>query len=166
VRSHLVLGTGERVSLRAASAHYEPFLRELYEDRRAPELEAAGWPLAERRPFLDMQFRAQQEGYGGVFADADHWIVVTGDEPVGRLLVARRSHEHRVVDLVILSACRGRGIGTSLMREVIADANRAGVPVGLTVDAWDWRVVGWYERLGFSVVTPGDAHLAMVRHVG
>jgi ribosomal protein S18 acetylase RimI-like enzyme len=158
--------TGERVTVRAASTDDESLLRELYADRRGPELAAVGWPLAQRPAFLDMQFRAQQDGYGAVFADADQWIVLANDQPVGRLLVARRSHEHRVVDIVIHSRWRGRGIGTSLMREVIGDANRAGVPVGLKVDAYDHRVIGWYERLGFTVLAPDVAHVGMARHVG
>ena len=123
-----------------------------------------GWPPAQRQAFLDLQFRAQQEGYGAAFPEADHWIMEDGATPVGRLLVDRRPHEHRVVDLVILTAWRGRGIGSALMREVIADAASAVVPVALTVEAYDHRLVGWYRGLGFSVVDQGSVHLGMVWH--
>jgi GNAT superfamily N-acetyltransferase len=160
-----VAGTGETLTVRAASTDDERFLRELYADRRGPELAAVGWPVAQRPAFLDMQFQAQQQGYGTTYADADHWIVVREDQPVGRILVARGPAEHRVVDLVIHSRWRGIGIGTALMREVIGDADDAGVPVGLTVDAYDHRLIGWYERLGFSALAPAGAHLGMVRHV-
>lgn len=161
----LTAGTGETVTLRAASSGDEPFLRELYADRRGPELAAVGWPPAQRPAFLDMQYRAQQEGYGATCADADHWVVLGSDQPVGRLLVDRRPDEHRVVDLVIHSCRRGRGIGTALMHEVIGDADEAGVRLGLMVDAYEHRVIGWYERLGFTLLTPGAAHVGMVRHV-
>ena len=152
--------------MRPASADDEPFLYSLYADRRAPELAAVGWLPAQRQAFLDLQFRAQREGYGAAFPQADHWIVEDGATPVGRLLVDRRPHEHRVVDLVILTAWRGRGIGGALMREVMAEAAAADVPVALTVEAYDQRLVGWYRGMGFSVVDEGSVHLGMAWHGG
>ena len=164
MRETVTAGTGSAVTLRLASADDEPFLRSLYADRRAPELAAVGWPPDQRQAFLELQFRAQQEGYGAAFPRADHWIVGDGTTPVGRLLVDRRPHEHRVVDLVIMTSWRGRGIGRALMREVMADAAAADVPVTLTVEAYDQRLVAWYRGMGFSVVDEGSVHLGMVWH--
>ena len=151
MRWHLLTAKQIEVSLRPASPTDEPFLHALYADRRRPELAPLGWEPKEQQAFLDMQFRAQQAGYATTFPHADHWVVSVDDHAVGRLLVDRRPDEHRVVDMVVLSAYRGFGIGTALMAEVIAEAG-TGTPVRLSAAAHDDRLVRWYEGLGFRVV--------------
>ena len=153
---------GPAVSLRPVTAGDDAFLHRLYADRRAPELGPLDWPLEQVRAFVDMQFRAQSDGYAATFPDADHWLVLAGEEPIGRLMLDRRPHEHLVVDVVILSDHRGKGIGTALMQEVIAGARDAGLPVRLTVAAHDLRVVRWYEGLGFRLVEPGEVYAGML----
>jgi len=149
------------VRLRAAAGTDETFLRRLYADRRAPELAPLGWTADQVAAFVDHQFHAQQAGYGSTFPAADHWIVLAGDEQVGRLLVDRSTHEHRIVDLVLLGEWRGGGIGTALIREVLGDARVAGLPVRLTVAVNEPHLVRWYARLGFSVVGRDDVHIRM-----
>ena len=161
MRTHLVTAPAPEIFLRAATPDDEPFLHALYGDRRAPELVAAGWGPDEARTFIDMQFRAQQAGYGATFPDADHWVVELGGEPIGRMLVRRRPEGDLVVDIVVHSRHRGLGIGTALMQEVIGDADAAGRGVSLTVAAHDRRVVEWYERLGFVVGEQHGPYLGM-----
>jgi GNAT superfamily N-acetyltransferase len=156
VRPEVTTRDGVTVRLQPADGIDEPFLHRLYADRRAPELALVGWSTEQCAAFVDMQFRAQQQGYAGAFPDAEHWIVLVDERPVGRLLVDRRQTDHRVVDLVILSEWRGRGIGTALMHEVLDDARVASVPVGLAVAPNEPHLVRWYGRLGFSVVDRGD----------
>lgn len=151
MRRHLLTATQIDVSLRPASPADEPFLHDLYVDRRAPELAPLGWGPEEQGAFLDMQFRAQQAGYAATFPGADHWVVSVDDHAVGRLLVDRRPDEHRIVDMVILGAYRGSGIGTALMAEVM-DGAGTGTPVRLSAAAHDDRLVRWYEGLGFTIV--------------
>jgi ribosomal protein S18 acetylase RimI-like enzyme len=140
---------GMRVSLRPASPDDVGFLHFLYADRRAPELSALGRPPAEQRVLVDMQFAAQQAGYAAAFPAADHWLAIVAGEPVGRLLVDRRGDEHRVVDVVVGSGYRRLGIGTALLREVMAAAAAADVPVRLSALAHDHGLVTWYRGLGF-----------------
>jgi ribosomal protein S18 acetylase RimI-like enzyme len=163
MKADLVTAAGVSVALRRAVTADEHFLHDLYADRRTPEVAALGWPNAGIRAFIDMQFRAQQEGYASAFPDATHWIVLVDAVPVGRLLVDRRPHEHLVVDVVILSAYQRRGIGTALMEAVVDDARGAAVPVRLTVALSEPHLKRWYERLGFQVVDGDGLNLRMVR---
>lgn len=165
MRANLVTTTGASVSLRRASAGDEPFLQRLYADHRRPELAPLGWSEAAMTAFLTMQFRAQQQGYGTAYPDADHWIVCEGPASLGRLLVHRGPVEHVIVDLVILARFRGRGIGTVLVREVLADAAGAGVPVRLTAATADARLPQWYRGLGFQIVEQNDIGARMVSSV-
>jgi ribosomal protein S18 acetylase RimI-like enzyme len=169
MRAHLVAGGGLRVTLRPAVQADEPFLHALYRDRRMPELAPLPWGPDERQAFVDMQFRAQQSGYAARFPQADHWIVTVADhdggEPtaIGRLLVDRRPDEHRIVDLVILTGWRCRGIGTALMRSAMADADADAVPVRLAAAAHDERLVYWYMNLGFVAIGSAGVNVAMER---
>jgi ribosomal protein S18 acetylase RimI-like enzyme len=161
VRTDVVTAQAITVGLRRASDADDAFLHELYADRRAPELRALGWGVAEQRAFVDMQFRAQQSGYGAAYPDADHWIACVGGDPAGRLLVDRHEDQVTVVDLVVLSRYRGLGIGTALVEEVLADAGAGGRCVRLMVAAHDRRLIGWYERLGFVEVDSQGPHIGM-----
>ena len=145
--------TGSTFRRRPIVAGDEAFLRALESDR---------WGSAGEDPLADVQFRARQQQYCSQFPDAEDFVVLVGDEPAGRLLIASRPAAHNVVDVALLARFRGRGIGTALMREVQATAAAAGVPVELTVLAGDGRLVAWYRRLGFAPAASGPLHLRMV----
>lgn len=145
--------TGATVGRRPLEAGDDDFLRALEADR---------WGAAPGDALVDVQFRARRQGYRSAFPDAQDCLVVVGDAPAGRLLVAVLPAAHRVVDIALLRRYRGRGIGTALMREVQAAAAGAGVPVEVTVLAGESRIVGWYERLGFTSIAADGVHVRMV----
>jgi len=156
-----VTAQGTAIRLRSFVGGDEQFLRDLYGDRRAAELQLLGWPPAEQQVFIEMQFRAQQSGYGAAFPAAEHWVVVVDDERAARLLVDRQADADTVVDVAVLSRYRGLGIGTVLVQGVLADAEAVDRPVRLTVLAHDQRLIGWYERLGFVKLEQHGPHLGM-----
>lgn len=165
MRDHLVARGGLGVMLLPAEDQDEPRLHALYLDRRMPELASLAWGPDERQAFIDMQFRAQQTGYAATFPDAEHWMVMVAEDPdaVGRILVDRRPDEHLVVDLMIVTPWRGRGIGTALMEDAAADAAAEGLPLRLSAAAHDERLVRWYLRLGFVVMGRAGVNVAMER---
>jgi len=65
--------------------------------------------------------------------------------------VDRSDAEMRIMDIALLPEFRGRGIGRTLMEELLAEAKAAGLPVGLHVEATN-AAKRLYERLGFRVV--------------
>lgn len=80
----------------------------------------------------------------------------------GRLYVDRADGEVTVVDIALLTEHRGRGVGDALLRKVIRDADRAGVPVTLHVERHN-PALGLYGRLGFEVADDLGVHLHL-RH--
>jgi ribosomal protein S18 acetylase RimI-like enzyme len=68
-----------------------------------------------------------------------------------------------VLDLTLLPEYRGRGIGTTLLRAVIAEAERDRVPVRLTVAVDNGRARVFYERLGFEAVGEDAARTLLER---
>jgi ribosomal protein S18 acetylase RimI-like enzyme len=63
-------------------------------------------------------------------------------------------------ELVILPEFQGRGIGSSLLQEIIEDANNRGMPVRLQVLKAN-RALKLYERLGFVKNGETETHFQM-----
>lgn len=83
-------------------------------------------------------------------------LLFADDVPVGLLKLRRSPHELEIVQIQLAPALQGRGIGRSLLREILADATRAGVPVSLSVLKAN-PAKRLYEELGFEVFDE-DAH--------
>lgn len=152
------------ISLRPATASDEAFLFALYASTREGELATWGWAPAQRDAFLRMQWMAQGRDQAVRYAGADHRVVLVEGAPAGRLLVARGEKEWRLVDIALLPAHRGAGVGTRLLRELVDEAARARVPLRLRVLHGN-AARALYERLGFrpepAQAADGDPYLAM-----
>ena len=126
-----------------------PFLRELYASTRADEMVVVPWDEAQKRAFLEMQFEAQHTYYLEQFADASFDLILQDGEPIGRLYIDRRDDEHRLIDIALLPAARGRGIGGSIMRRLLDEAAAESKPVRIHVEQHN-TAMRLYERLGFE----------------
>ena len=129
----------------------KPFLRELYASTRADEMAVVPWSEAEKETFLTMQFEAQHTFYAEQFSDAEFSLVLDDGEPIGRLYVDRREDEHRLIDIALLSSHRGRGLGGSLMKDVLDEAASVGKAVRIHVEQNN-PARHLYDRLGFEKI--------------
>lgn len=149
----------EPISLRPAGPEDEPFLFRVYASVREDELSVTGWDEAQKLAFLRMQFQAQSTAYRGKFRS---WydVIVVGDRDAGRLLVERGADEVRVADVGLLPEYRNRGIGGGLMRDVLGEAARDGLPVRLHVEQFNpaYRL---YQRLGFTPIGQDGIYVHM-----
>jgi ribosomal protein S18 acetylase RimI-like enzyme len=127
-----------------------PFVAELYASTRREEVAQTGWPREVREAFLAQQHRAQHSDYSRNYADAEWLIVEHGGEPVGRLYWRERPGAFEVIDISLLPAARGRGIGGAILRDGLEQARAAGKPVTIYVEKMN-RARRLYERLGFAV---------------
>jgi len=80
--------------------------------------------------------------------------------PAGRMLVAGGPEEIRLVDLALLPEHRNGGIGTALLRRLLAEGAARTVPVRLHVERSN-PARRLYERLGFVPVADDGVHLLM-----
>jgi ribosomal protein S18 acetylase RimI-like enzyme len=135
--------------LRSEDPGDELFLLEVYAGTRQEELDAMGWTGAMREAFVRMQFNAQQRGYRAAFPRAQFAIILSGGQAVGRIVVNRAESEIVLVDIALLPAHRGRGIGTALMQVLLREAGAAKKPVRVSVVKGQ-RAFGLYRRLGFE----------------
>ena len=153
------------VTLRPVAPEDEELLLELYASVRAEELAQVPWSDAQREAFVRMQFAAQQSHYRQHNPQATHDLILLDAQPVGRLYVARREREIRILDITILPAYRNRGLGTPLIRNLMSEAEGLGLPLNIWVESFNpsHRL---FERLGFAVVEDdGVNHLMEWRGV-
>ncbi len=80
-----------------------------------------------------------------------YWARLDG-EPVGAAMLTSHENAWGIYGVATLPQARGQGVGTVLMRRMIADAReRAPGPICLQAETGGYAQ-RWYERLGFRVV--------------
>jgi ribosomal protein S18 acetylase RimI-like enzyme len=144
------------ITLGPEGPEHKPFLYALYASVRQPELEAWGWPEAARETFLRVQFKAQQN-FRATHPQAQSLIVFRAGEPIGRLIVCRSESETRLLDIALVPEHRGRGVGSMLIRRLMAEAAEAAQPLRLDV-LKGRRAAALYKRLGFKRVGGTELH--------
>jgi GNAT superfamily N-acetyltransferase len=91
--------------------------------------------------------------------------VVVHEQRCGRLTVDRRPTEIRIVDIALLSAHRGAGVGTLLLRRLIDEAAGSRRKVSIHVEFHN-PARRLYTRLGFVPVAEHGTHLLMEQTPG
>lgn len=154
--------TKQGISLRGETEEDAPFLAQLYASVRRQELEVTGWPEEAKLAFLRQQFALQTHHYATYYADADFGIVVHDGQPIGRLYLYRTPSELRVVDISFVPEWCGQGVGTALLKAVLAEAAVSGAKVTLHVEQQN-PARGLYRRLGFREMDSNGPYCLMVR---
>ncbi|WP_296224151.1 GNAT family N-acetyltransferase [Ralstonia sp. UBA689] len=138
------------LQLRPCSQPDLPFLRLLYGELRASELDQTGWPIEARAAFLDSQFSLQHRHFISYYAAADFWMVEHHGTAIGRYYLLRDPDHFLVVDIAVLPHWRGRGIGSTLLTWAQAQATGAGAHgIDLHVEVGNVDAHRLYTRLGF-----------------
>lgn len=151
------------VALRPATPDDEPFLARVYASTREDELAHVPFSEEQKAAFLAQQFAAQRAHYAAHYGDASRDVVLVDGEPAGRLIVARGGAAGiLIVDIALLPAFRGRGVGGRLLGPLLAEADAAGVPVTIHVERAN-RARRLYERLGFAAVADDGVYLTLER---
>ena len=139
------------LSLRPALPQDEPFLYRLLYENFYEKLMAHTWDPHMRDTLLRIQVDGQRTTYAATFPHADHAIILFDDRPVGRMLLDRGPEIHTLVDIVIGSQHRGKGIGTVILRAVCTEAELMRKPLRLQVEVRN-RAKDLYRRLGFRLI--------------
>lgn len=148
-------------TLRPATAEDREQLLALYAESRSAELEGFDEQVA--AAFVAQQFAAQDHAYRQ-YEGLSYDVVLVDGAIAGRLIVARWEHELRIVDILVASAYRSRGIGTALLGELLDEAGRRGVPASIHVEQFN-PAQRLYQRLGFTLAEalPGGVYLRLER---
>lgn len=149
-----------KINFRVIHDSDRQFLIELYGNTRAWEFENSIWSNEERDVFIKRQFELQDQSYKANYIGAIHRIIQLDDMDIGRLIVNRSNDIMHIIDLSILSAYQGRGIGTDILKSLINEAQGGKVPVTLSVEQNN-PALHLYNRLGFQQVGVTGHHLSL-----
>ena len=154
------VGTGAVVRLRAVQPDDEEFLYTVYASTRADEMKLVPWDEAQKEAFVRMQFTAQQRHYAAYYPEAEHHLITLDDQPIGRLYINRDEQEIKILDVTILPEHRSAGVGTPLLKEIMAEAAETKRCVVIYVESQS-PALRLFERLGFSMVENDDVNALM-----
>lgn len=150
----------QKISLRPVTAADEAVLLEIYKSSRGDDLRGLGWTEDRVDEFLGMQYDAQKNFLANEYERAADELILCEGEPAGRLIVERRDHEIRLIDLALLPAHRNRSIGTFLIQKLQNEARQQEKPLRLQVIRFN-RAVNLLERLGFARTSETGTHFQM-----
>jgi GNAT superfamily N-acetyltransferase len=124
------------------------------------ELSQVAWSQEEKDAFCASQFAAQTRHYREHYVGAEFWVIEREGVPVGRLYLHRQPHDFRVMDIALIPAARGGGLGSALLRAILDEAARAGAAVSIHVEQFN-PALALYERLGFRPVEQQGVYFLM-----
>ena len=151
------------VSLRSETDADERFVRHVVTDIVAKQLGAGAWPAEMRAQLLALQYAARRQSIHAAFPEGESRIIEVDGDGAGWVFIAELEQEIRLVEIMILEAHRHKGIGSTVIRQVIEGAAANGKPVRLTVANMNQGAGRLYERLGFRRVG-GDEVQHVMEH--
>ena len=151
-RVEIRLADGRALALRpAAPEDYEDLVR-VYASTRAGELaQVTWWDDAKKLEFCRAQYDAQKREYDARFPDAEYDLILLEGRTVGRLWVGRDDEQIRLLDIALLPEAQNCGIGTALLKRLMAESKRTGKRLRHMVFILNKDALRFYERLGFEI---------------
>jgi GNAT superfamily N-acetyltransferase len=140
------------VSLRQVTPEDDEFLLAVYDSTRAEELAQVEWAPGQRAIFVTWQFELQRKEYDTRFPDARYQVILVDDEPAGRIWIGEDEAQIRLLDIGLLEQFQNRGVGTVLLKQLIAEAIAKNKLLRHTVFVLNNNAHRFYERLGFVVI--------------
>jgi GNAT superfamily N-acetyltransferase len=151
------------ITLRPARPDDTPFLLEVYASTRTDELAALAWEDSMRDSFLRMQGEAQDADVRRRHPSADFLVIVADGQDAGRLYrVLLEDSELRLLDVALVPAWRGRGIGSRLLEELVEECRIQDWLLSLHVER-DNPARRLYERVGLVAVAQDEVTVRMER---
>jgi GNAT superfamily N-acetyltransferase len=136
-----------------------PFLMWLYASTREEELAPVPWNAEQKAAFLAQQFDAQRRHYRNYF-DCTFNVIEHSGTPAGRLYLQVRPSRLHLVDVALLPAWRGHGVGAAVLEGLQAAGRASGKAVSTFVEKFN-PALRLYQRLGFAQIADHGVYLEM-----
>ncbi len=136
------------------------FLYRVYASTREAEMAMVDWTDEQKQAFVQMQFSAQHSHYQEHYTGASFLVILADGQHAGRLYIDYWEDQIRIIDITVLPEYRNLGIGSALIKELIAEGARQGKPVTIHVEQYN-PALRLYERLGFTKVADRGIYYLM-----
>jgi ribosomal protein S18 acetylase RimI-like enzyme len=141
---------------------YTDFLYDVYASTREAEMAKTGWDNMSIDQYLHLQFKLQNTQFHHNYPKASYNIISWDGNHVGRLFVNRAKDEIRIIDFSLLTKYRNKGLGTRIMRNLVAESEKDGKPLRLSVER-SCAAIRLFEREGFTATEDLGAFRFMQR---
>jgi GNAT superfamily N-acetyltransferase len=131
------------------TADDDEFLLAVYTSTRADELAQVEWQPGQKEMFVRWQFAMQRKEYDTRYPDARYGVILVDNQPAGRIWIGEDETQIRLLDIGLLEEFQNRGIGTLLLKQLIAEAAAKNKPLRHMVFVLNNNAHRFYERLGF-----------------
>ena len=139
------------------------FIEAVYRSTREAELNLTNWTEQQKEAFVLMQSMAQLSEYKTKFPGAVFQIIIFNKKNAGRFYTWENDMEIRLIDITLLPQFRGKGIGTTLLGDLIKRSDKVQKKISLHVDPIN-PALQLYQRLGFIHVKNNGRHFYMERN--
>ncbi|MBB1300738.1 GNAT family N-acetyltransferase [Pseudoalteromonas sp. SR41-8] len=138
------------LNIRPSNANDKPFLEKLHSLMRQ-DLQLIDGEKDFVESIVEMQFKAQTQGYGDKFPNAMYFIIEKHHEAIGKATIDFGPNEIRIVDIGFLPSARGHGFGSAIIQSFQSAALQSGAPLTLTVEQHNFAAKRLYQKLGFKI---------------
>ena len=140
------------VALRPITPEDDEFLLAVYTSTRAEELAQVSWEPGQKEIFVAWQFVLQRQEYDARYPEARYQVILVNGQPAGRIWVGEDDTQIRLLDIGLLEQFQNRGVGTYLLKQLIAEAAEKNKALRHMVFVLNNNAHRFYERLGFVVI--------------
>lgn len=147
--------------LRPAQDADAGFLQALYASTR-DDLRLLPLPLTQVEQLIATQQRVHEDGRRAAWPHAEVLILEQDGVAAGKAVLDAAGTDWRLVELALLPALRGRGLGAALLAALQARASAHGAGIGLAVLRTNLAAVRLYERAGFRFAGGNELQHQMV----
>jgi ribosomal protein S18 acetylase RimI-like enzyme len=147
--------------LRPAADTDAGFAQALYASTRE-DLCQLPLPPAQLAQLVAMQQRMHEAGQRSAYPNAELMILEHAGSAAGRVVLDTTGSDWRLVELALLPAMRGRGLGAALLAALQERARAHGASIGLAVLRSNAAALRLYRRAGFVIEGGNDMQHQMV----
>jgi ribosomal protein S18 acetylase RimI-like enzyme len=151
------------VHVRPATPTDLPWLEQVYASTREQELSDLPWSSAQKEAFIHMQFELRRRHHHVHYPEA-HLGVITQrftSNDLGCVTWQWQNDDLLLIDVALLNAFRGKGIGTALLRSLQTQAHARGCTMTLHVEQTN-PAQRLYRRLGFQPLRAPSSSLHLL----
>ena len=154
------INRSQRIELRpVVMPDDEDFLQRLYFSTR-DDLNLLPLEEKQKHAVIQMQYSAQKQQYSVQHPNADHDLILLDGVPVGRVFVDRGPNKIYLVDISLLPGHRGLSVGTTVLGDLVTEAEKAGAALGLHVFKTN-PAARLYFRMGLTVTADDGLYYEM-----
>lgn len=149
-----------QINLRPVQDSDMDFLHEVYASTREEELLQTDWSPEQKKAFTMQQFGAQTLHYRKHYPNAQYFVIQSKQKAIGRLYLDYWTKEIRIMDIALLPAYRGKGVGLGILKNLMAEAIEKRLKLSIHVEMFN-RALSLYKRLGFREISTHGVYYLM-----